>query len=240
MKTDGAELLFLGDLDHFAAFVAAAVRAGAMRQFGLVAIRALGDARDSQRIVGPAGGSAPLGVSSFRIWHLNSLYAQFFQRRPTVVHCLYFTAAPDEVAVLPANRTDALAILAAYALHRHREQNVLPQNIFQLQTASLVERDLRFALVDLHFVLPRRRCILGPVEQIEIGVDRKPCGFQAPVAIRLDGHVEVTLHSNLSKRVTEEFRRALRVQGCGLSEPLVEILDLARGEGYVKPNLLYF
>ena len=47
MKTDGAGRLFLGDLDHFAAFVAAAMRADAVGQLGLVAIRALGDARDA-------------------------------------------------------------------------------------------------------------------------------------------------------------------------------------------------
>jgi hypothetical protein len=62
--------LFFRNLDHFAAFVAAAMRAGAMRKLGFVAIGALGVAKHAQMVVRPARGGALLGVSSFGIRHL--------------------------------------------------------------------------------------------------------------------------------------------------------------------------
>jgi hypothetical protein len=65
--------LFFRNLDHFPAFIAAAMRTGAVREFGFVAIGALGAAGDLEMVMGPAGGGALLGVSAFRIWHILSL-----------------------------------------------------------------------------------------------------------------------------------------------------------------------
>jgi hypothetical protein len=65
--------LFFRDLDHFTAFVAAAMRAGAMGKLWFVAIGALGVALHLQVIVRPARGGALLGVSSFWIRHLKFL-----------------------------------------------------------------------------------------------------------------------------------------------------------------------
>jgi hypothetical protein len=65
--------LFFRDFNHFAALVLAAMRAGAMRELGFVAIGALGVAQDAQMIVSPARGGALLGMSSFRIRHLGVL-----------------------------------------------------------------------------------------------------------------------------------------------------------------------
>jgi hypothetical protein len=62
--------LFFRNLNHFAAFIAAAMRTGAMWEFRFVAIGALGMAEGAQMVVSPAGGGALLGVSSFRIRHL--------------------------------------------------------------------------------------------------------------------------------------------------------------------------
>ena len=62
-------MLLLHHLDNFAAFIFSAVRANAMRQLGLVAIRALRKAGLLQRVVRTARGSALLGMSSFRIRH---------------------------------------------------------------------------------------------------------------------------------------------------------------------------
>jgi hypothetical protein len=53
-------MLLLRDFDHFAAFILAAMRARAMRQFLLVAVGALGESRLFELIVraavAPAGG----------------------------------------------------------------------------------------------------------------------------------------------------------------------------------------
>jgi hypothetical protein len=68
MRTFGG--LFFGNLDHFTALVAAAMRTGAMGKLGFVAIGALGVAEHAQMIVRPACRGALLGVSSFWIRHL--------------------------------------------------------------------------------------------------------------------------------------------------------------------------
>jgi hypothetical protein len=65
-----SDALFFRNLNHFAAFVAAAVRTGAVRKLGFVAIGALGVPGDLQMVVRPARGGALLGMSSFRIWHV--------------------------------------------------------------------------------------------------------------------------------------------------------------------------
>jgi hypothetical protein len=64
--------LLLDDFDHFAALVKAAGRAGAMRQFLLVALRALGNTGADQPIVGSAIGRAALGVAALGIRHRKS------------------------------------------------------------------------------------------------------------------------------------------------------------------------
>jgi len=69
--SDGS--LFLGNFNYFAAFIASAMRAGAMGQFRFVTIGTLGAAGGLQRIVCAAHGGPALGVSSFWIWHLKFL-----------------------------------------------------------------------------------------------------------------------------------------------------------------------
>jgi hypothetical protein len=54
MELTGFGGLFFRDFNHFAAFVLAAMRAGAVRKLRLVAIRALGVAEHAQMIVSPA------------------------------------------------------------------------------------------------------------------------------------------------------------------------------------------
>jgi len=61
--------LFFGDLNHFTALILAAMRTGAVRQLGLMAVGAFGLAERGQKIVGPPGGGPFLGVSAFRIGH---------------------------------------------------------------------------------------------------------------------------------------------------------------------------
>jgi len=63
-------VLFFRDFNHFAAFVLATMRTGAMWKLRFVAIGALGVAEHAQMIVSPASGGALLGVSSFWIRHL--------------------------------------------------------------------------------------------------------------------------------------------------------------------------
>src|SRR5258708_15475526 len=69
MVSMGAGRLLFGDLDYFASLVFAAAHAHTVRQLGFVAIGTLGQNRPAQGIVRPARRGAPLGVSSFGIWH---------------------------------------------------------------------------------------------------------------------------------------------------------------------------
>src|SRR5580658_3802808 len=64
--------LLLLDFHYFAAFVLSAVRAHAMRQFGLMTVGAFGHPRSLQRIVRAAILCAARGVASFRIRHFGS------------------------------------------------------------------------------------------------------------------------------------------------------------------------
>src|SRR5678815_1958462 len=103
----GTGLLF-GDLNHFAALVLAAVRANAMGQLGFVAVGAVGHSGAGQVIMGPPHGGPPLGMSSFWIWHLLS---QLLERCPAVITRCGPAAAFILIAVLPAFRTDPLALI---------------------------------------------------------------------------------------------------------------------------------
>src|SRR5258708_5030378 len=80
-------------------------------------------------------------------------------------------AATHQIRVQAEHGTDIAAIFAADPLQRQREQNILPQNIFQLEAASLIEGDLGFPFVDLDFIT-KVRFQRGPVEEIEIRIDR--------------------------------------------------------------------
>src|ERR1051326_7513376 len=57
------------------------------------------------------------------------LLSQLLERCPAVVTQRALAAAVFLVTVLPAHRTDSLAILVAQPLHRKRQQHNLPQHI---------------------------------------------------------------------------------------------------------------
>src|SRR5665213_2450031 len=141
--------------DDFTALVLAAFRAHAMRQFRLVAIRALREGGLTQSIVRAAVLSARIGVSSFRIRHcfLNfprplvpALFdVNVFERDPAIVARLNFASggisarAIGLVPIRPARRTDSFAGFAADGLHRELQQNLLPQDIFQHEAGQSIK-----------------------------------------------------------------------------------------------------
>jgi hypothetical protein len=71
--------LLLDDFDHFPALILTAVGAHTMRQLGLVAVGTLGESRSLQGVMRAAGAGALLGVSTFRIRHINFLYYSKFR-----------------------------------------------------------------------------------------------------------------------------------------------------------------
>src|ERR1700693_4368592 len=140
-------MLFFRHFDHFAPFIPATMRASAMRHLGFVTVGTLGPAGNFQMIMGPARGGAFLGVSSFWIWHLYSFGLKFFECRPTVVHGPDCASAAHQVPILPADRTDPMAILTADLLHRHSEQNILSQDLFQFDPAPFIQGDLALSFI---------------------------------------------------------------------------------------------
>ena len=102
------------------------MRAGAVRQFRFMAIRALGDSGPPQRIMRPPRGGSSLRVSSFGIRHRSILVMKIPQRFPAVVPGLNRAMTIRLVTVLPAYRADALARVVTDPLHRERQENVLP------------------------------------------------------------------------------------------------------------------
>src|ERR1017187_5753214 len=133
--------LLLCDFDYFAAFVLPAVRAHAVRQFGLVTVGTFRKARRLQRIVRAPRCSPPLGVSTFGIRHISSTFYNLLEHRvavreqprrpvsslgnlqipecaPAACGVFHFTIAGGLIPVLAALRANAPAIFAANPLHR--------------------------------------------------------------------------------------------------------------------------
>src|SRR5690242_10829381 len=109
-------------------------------------IRALGQAGFRQKIMSATSSPALGGMSTFRIRHdsiplilLDRDGLQVSQPGPPVIHRFLVAVALDLVPVLPANRTDSFAVLAAYALHRQLQDNLLAHHVGQFQPLALVE-----------------------------------------------------------------------------------------------------
>ncbi len=68
--------LSFDNFDNLATLILSAMRTGSMRADLLVAVRTLGELRDAQSIVRPAGGRAALGMASFWIRHDSLLLPQ--------------------------------------------------------------------------------------------------------------------------------------------------------------------
>src|ERR1700678_1205110 len=121
--------LFFRNLDHFATFIAAAMRTGAVGEFRFVAIGALGVAGYAQMVMGPARGRSLLGVSAFWIRHLvvplicDCFNLYFFKSGPAVVHEFDFAFAVYQVTILTAGWAYPQALGAANTLHWHTEQH---------------------------------------------------------------------------------------------------------------------
>jgi hypothetical protein len=215
--------LFFRNLDHFPAFVAAAMRTGAVGELGLVAIGALGVAGHAQMVVGPARGGSLLGVSAFWIRHLVvpliyvGFHLYFFKSGPAIVHEFGLASAVYQVTILTAGGTDPLALGAANALHRHTEQNVLAQNIFQFNAAAFVESDFGFSLIYLYFFLAVLGFLGRAVEQIEAGIDRKLGRLQATITIAAHGDRQMSPHSNFPERMRKKLRGTFHLERSSLA-----------------------
>ena len=203
--------LLFGDFDDFTALVLAALRAGAVRQLRLVAVRALGDAGQAQVIVRAAGRGAPLGVSTFRIRHLVSSFYCFrvpnFKSRNAVQRSstsfvsqwqwpvFLFSPHCGQIPWHASLQTCCMGNDNRMYSRRTSASSIPP---------SIVKPDLGFAFIDGEFVgrvFVRSR----PVKQVEIRVDRGVNRLKAPVAIRFDFRLHSTTDSNLAERITQQL-----------------------------------
>src|SRR5207247_4146071 len=101
------EVLVLVDRSGLPPFVVAAVRADAMRGFGLVTVRALAEAGGLQRVVRAPLRRACLRMSSFWIWHrdVSVLTSQLLQRGEPRIQRFLFAVAHPVHQVRPADPT---------------------------------------------------------------------------------------------------------------------------------------
>jgi len=123
-------------------------------------------------------------------------------------------------------------------LHRQREQNKLPQNILQLDPASLIEGDLGFPFVDLDF-LSIFHLNFRTVKEIEVRIDRKLSRLQAAVTNRSHPDFQMTLNPDFPQSVGQQLGGTLHLERRYLTQPLI-VGDLTGRESYRKADLLYF
>src|SRR3977135_2715260 len=106
-----------------------------------------------------------------------------------------------DIAVLAADRTDSAATLRADRMHGHRQNDVLPKDIIELQPAAVIKADFGFPLMQLHlFGRPARR-YLRAIKQVQFGVDRELRRFKATAAIGFHSDAQVAANADLAERV---------------------------------------
>ena len=96
---------------------------------------------------------------------------------------------------------------------------MLAQDIFQFDSGTFIKGDFTLSFIDLHFLVVALP-LGGPVEQIEVGIDRKLCLLQAPVTIGLHPNLEVTADPDFPQRVRQKFGRTVRLEWRRLSQSL--------------------
>ena len=239
-ERNAGEKLFFCDFDDFAALVLAALRAGAMGEFRLVAVGALGHAGHTEVIMSAAGGSPALGVSAFRIRHLLRPFVlcdlQVAERRPPVVKLFCPAITVARIPVFSTLRANAGTIFAAKCVHRKRQQNMLPEDIGQLDAATLIKPDLRLTVVNVHLV--RLRSFRSrTVKQVKRPVQREVNRFQAPVALQIDIHIQLATDPDLAKSIVEKFGFAVGMKIANLGQRRVAEVDFARRKVLIKFDL---
>src|SRR5579875_2573347 len=197
------------------------MRAGAMSTNLLVTIGALGHLRNTQSIVSPACGGAPLGMPAFRIGHSSSTFLlclkicsrtagsivranfspQRLQLAPAIVYGFTLTAAISLIAILSAYGADALARFIANQLHGKRQKDNFAQNILQRQPVPLVIAYFNAGLMDLF--LAAASCFGGHIEQIELIFDGESGGFEATIASSLHRNAQRALNANFPHRMVQ-------------------------------------
>src|SRR5579872_2070190 len=161
------------------------------------------------------------------------------QCAPAVVHRLYAAMADGFVTVLATYRANTLAVRRANALHRQQQQDLLPQNLFELHSRALVKSDFRFAVVDGQLFRGAER-LGGPIEQIEAAIQREFGARKAPVTFRFQIHAQAALDPDFALRVSEQFRYSFCMQRRRLPHLGSRKVDFTRREGLVETHLPYF
>ena len=110
------------------------------------------------------------------------------------------------------------------------------EDVLQFDTLTLVKPDFRFTRVDLDLFLGDNFRI-GPVIQIERGIQRKTRPTQAAVALRRHFHRIPTLNSKLALRQRQQLRGTAHAQRGTLFQILSRKIDLPRWENLLEGNL---
>jgi hypothetical protein len=79
-----------------------------------------------------------------------------------------FAIAVFQIPVLPAMRTEALAVLAADRFHGQAKQNLLPRNVVDFNEVTRIEADLRIPFMKCNLSMEWMLCI-RLIKLIELG-----------------------------------------------------------------------
>jgi hypothetical protein len=127
-------------------------------------------------------------------------------------------------------RAQALAIFAASYFYRHRQQNLLAQNVFEQQALALIVADFGFGVGDGKLVTAGIGAE-GPVEQIEVARYILRHGFQAAGANQFQARAEcasqayVDNYLMLAMVLLNQFGAAAGVERGALAEVFAKIED---------------
>src|SRR5450631_645918 len=205
-------------LNRFA-FVVAAVGANVVRLLHLMAMRAFGQRRLFQKVVGAPRAGSSLRMPSFRVRHSNTPRFRplgpdcrgfrpgnllFFQ--PVLLQAregsqsrvcgVRLTAALFVIQIRAAIRAQSPAVAAADDLHRQCQQHLFAQHIRQEQPFPCKKTNLRVV-----FPQPRFFWLFAlwqrAVKQIERAMDFIHNGFQATSANQLDLGLDFACDANL-------------------------------------------
>ena len=198
-------LLQLFDFHHLGTLVVPTVWTHSVRMFGLVAMRALGERLQDERVMCPAFTSPALRMSSLGVCHFriisfvvlaglvglaapSSQVEQIAQCLPSRVSIRSHATAASHVAIDPAVGTQAFAIGFAKWLHRKCKNDLLPSYVRQVDLVISIEAHRKLVFTQTTVVLSCRSDVLGlrQVKKVQILANLYFERSETPIASELD------------------------------------------------------
>ena len=132
-------------------------------------------------------------------------------------------------------RAQALAIFAAQAAHRQRQDDLLLGYVFEEQSFSLVKPQLLFSIGYVQLVFPWD-IRDGMIEEVKFPVHHLADRFQAAGANQLDFRAQPPANVNLG---VQQARDTLHPQSVSLRKVFDFVIDMAGREDFVEADRFF-